>query len=186
VPDRRALVLALVNRYPGIHGRRLERELGMSSRLADYHIEALEREGRVQRVQEAGYSRFFPAVGKPKWARRDVEFICLMRRPVALRVVLLLLADGPTGQGDIARRLDLAKASASYHLGMLLDAGCVCVAAMGRTRTYSIRDPAYVQGMLANFTPIPQDLEGFARVWDDLFKARLAPAHNDERGRQAK
>ena len=58
-------------------------ELGLSSRLASYHIEALEQEGKLQRVQETGYARFFPAAGHPKWPRRDVEFLCLMRRPVA-------------------------------------------------------------------------------------------------------
>lgn len=165
----RQRVLEVVQRYPGIHARRIERELGLSDRLAMYHIEALERDGQLQRVEEAGYTRFFPALGRPKWPRRDVEFLCLMRRPVALRIVVLLMSRGAQAQGDIAKRLALAKASTSYHLGLLLAAGFVEVETAGRSRIYRVRDEAYVTGMLANFTPIPEDLDTFSRVWRDLF-----------------
>jgi predicted transcriptional regulator len=165
----RAQVLQLVTEYPGIHVREMERHLGLSSRLASYHLGALEEEGAVQRVQETGYARYFPALGKPKWTKRDVGFLCLMRRGAAFHITLLLLSAGPLGRWDLARRLGLAGASVSYHLDLLAATGVVASAMVGRQRIYSLADEPYVRGMLANFTPLPEELEPFESIWHDLF-----------------
>ncbi|MES2154158.1 MAG: MarR family transcriptional regulator [bacterium] len=165
----RKLVLDYVSRYPGIHVREIERRLGLPSRLAAYHLEQLEHEGQVQCIQEPGFARYFPAVGKPRWSRREMEFLCLMRHAVALRITVLLLSETEMAQGDIARRLDLAKASTSYHLALLVKAGLVEVRRAGRQRIYCLSEPTHVTGMLANFTPIPEDLDTFTGIWNDLF-----------------
>jgi predicted transcriptional regulator len=165
----RGQVLRTVAAYPGIHVREMERLLGLSSRLAAYHLEALEGEGVVQRVQEAGYARYFPALGRPKWGRRDVAFLCLMRRAAAFHLTLLLLAGGELGRAELARRLGLAQASVSYHLDLLQGAGVVAARTEGRRRLYALQDEAYVRGALANFTPLAEELEPFEAVWHGLF-----------------
>lgn len=165
----RAQVLDLVARYPGIHVREMERHLGLSSRLAAYHLESLEAEGFVQRVHETGYSRYFPTLGKPKWSQRDVGFLCLMRRGAAFRVTLLLLSAGATGRSGLAKRLRLAPASVSYHLDLLQKAGIVASHMEGKQRLYAVAEETYVRGMLANFSPLPEELEPFESVWHDLF-----------------
>ena len=164
----RAQVLGFVKRYPGVHVRAVERELGLSSRLAAYHLQQLEGEGSVQCVHETGYSRYFPAVGKPRWSRDDVAFLCLMRRPAALRITLLLAAQGPLGRADLGSRLDLARASVSYHLGQLADAGVVVSDLEGRRLLHRLADPEATLGRLASFTPLPDDLEPFDAMWQDL------------------
>jgi predicted transcriptional regulator len=163
-----AQVLAFVKRYPGVHVRAVERELRLSSRLAAYHLEQLEREGRVQCVHEAGFARYFPAVGKPRWSQDDVAFLCLMRRPAALRITLLLAGSGTLGRAELGQRLDLARASVSYHLGQLIDAGVVASEMEGRRRLYRLADPGATLGRLASFTPLPDDLEPFDAIWQDL------------------
>jgi predicted transcriptional regulator len=165
----RATVLQAVAAYPGIHVREMERHLGLSSRLAAYHLGALEEEGVVQRVQQAGYARYFPALGRPRWSRRDVAFLCLMRRAAAFHVTLLLLSAGEMGRGDLAARLKLAPASVSYHLDLLQADGVVVGRSEGRKRMYALKDEAYTRGALANFTPLPEELEPFESVWHDLF-----------------
>ena len=165
----RAKVQRMVLEYPGIHVREMERHLGLSSRLAAYHLGSLESAGAVQRVPEAGYARYFPALGVPKWSQRDVASLCLLRRGAAFHVVLLLLSAGRLGRSDLARRLGFAPASISYHLDLLQRTGLVQAAMTGRQRIYSLADEAYVRGLLANFTPLPEELEPFESVWNDLF-----------------
>ena len=164
----RAQVLAFVRRYPGVHERAMERGLGLSSRLAAYHLQQLEAEGAVQRVQEAGFARYFPAVGKPKWSKADLEFLCLMRRAVALRMTVLLAAKGPLSRDELATGLSLARASVSYHLDQLKAAGVVAAEPAGRRMLYRLADPEATLGRLANFTPLPDDLEPFDAMWQDL------------------
>ena len=166
----RAQVLQAVRRYPGIHVREIERRLGLPSRLAAYHLEQLQADGEVQCMHEPGFARYFPSLGKPKWTRREMQFLGLMRHSVALRITVLLLSEGGLPQGQLAKRLDLAKASASYHLALLEKAGLTQVRRDGRKRIYSLVDPAHVRGLLANFTPIPEDLDTFTSIWNDLFR----------------
>src|SRR5690348_1509882 len=154
----RGTVLAFVRDYPGVHVREVERQLGLSNRLASYHLDALEKDGLVQRIAEKGYARFVPAATRPRWSGRDVAFVCLMRRGVAFRTVVLLLSQGEMTQGALARTLHLAKASTTYHLQLLEEAGVLDVEQRGRERWYRLADPAYVHGILADFHPLPEDL----------------------------
>lgn len=166
--DVREQVLGFVRRYPGVHVRAMERRLGLSSRLAAYHLGQLEGEGRVQAVHETGFTRYFAAVGKAAWSAADVEFVCLMRRVAALRIVVLLAGQGPQTRDALGKRLGLARASVSYHLGMLAEAGLVRSRSEGRHRVHELVDTAATLGRLANFTPLPDDLEPFDRMWHDL------------------
>ena len=166
----RAQVLAFIREYPGVHVREVERQLGLSSKLASYHLQDLLHEGLVERVQEKGYARYIPRTTKPKWTTEELAFVCLMRRAVAFRIVVLLLARGSMTQGDLARTLELAKPSTTYHLHMLETAGLAQATTQGRERWYSLTDSDRVRGMLAHFTPLAEDLDPFAKLWDDLFR----------------
>ena len=162
----RGRVLDFVRAYPGVHAREVERRLSLTSRLANYH---LGEGGVLQRLDEAGYARYFPALGHAKWNARDIRFLGLMRRPVALRLVVALLEGGELSHGELARSLRLPKTSASYHLTMLEQADVLSVRTDGRHRFYQLADEDYVRGALVNFTPLPDDLESFEKVWHDLF-----------------
>jgi predicted transcriptional regulator len=166
--DVRARVLEFVKAYPGVHERAVERGLELPNRLASYHLGLLESEGRVQRVQETGFARYFAAVGKPRWSQDDVKFLCLMRRPAALRITILLATAGELARQDLAERLTLARASVSYHLDRLAESRVLASRRDGRRILYRLADQAATLGRLANFTPLPDDLEPFDAMWHDL------------------
>lgn len=165
----RGRVLAFVARYPGVHAREVERELGFSSRLAQYHLDALEREGRVRRVREKGYARFLASVDAARLDADDLKLLCILRRPPALRIVLQLLADGSATPTELAEALALAKPSVSYHLRALEAGGAVETRSEGREKRVTVARPAAVRRLLAEHPPTPSALEDFERVWQDLF-----------------
>lgn len=164
--SERSRVLELVRRYPGVHEREIERQLGLSSRLAAYHLESLVADGEVARVEARGYVRYLPA--ESRLSAADVELLCMLRRTPVLQVLLFLLREGEATAGAISAALGLAKPSASYHLGALLDAEVLAVRPAGRERWYRVADPAFVRRALARFEPVPGELDAFASVWDDL------------------
>ncbi|HEV8359787.1 MAG TPA: winged helix-turn-helix transcriptional regulator [Candidatus Thermoplasmatota archaeon] len=166
----RSAILGFVERYPGVHVREVERQLGLSSKLAAYHVEALRDEGRIDVLRERGYTRLVARATARRLSQAEVAFICLMRRPPALHLVLLLLQEPELPQGELARRLRLAKASASYHLAALGEAGVVRGRSEGRQRLYRLSDPAWARRTLARFEPVPGDLDAFSAVWDDLLR----------------
>lgn len=168
MPGVRDQVLEFVQAYPGVHERAVERGLGLTSRLAAYHLGLLQAEGLVQRVQETGFARYFAAVGKPRWSQDDVRFLCLMRRPANLRIALLLASKGEVARRELADYLGLARASVSYHLDLLDAAGLLASRRDGKRILYRLADEAATLGRLANFTPLPDDLEPFDAMWQDL------------------
>lgn len=166
----RRSVLGFVQRYPAAHAREVERQLGLSSRLASYHLESLVEEGRLRRIEEKGYLRYVTAETARALSDRDVAFLCVARRPPALKILLLLLSAAELPQGAITEALGLAKASTSYHLGALRDAGIALARTEGRNRYYRLADPEHARRMLAHYVPLPGQLDEFSRMWDDLFR----------------
>jgi len=168
--DRRGAILAFIERYPGVHVREVERQLGLSNRLASYHLEALHAGGAVALLRERGHVRVVARNQAMLLPAAEVRFICMMRRGPALRIVLLLLEHRELRQGAIAEMLDLAKPSASYHLAGLLDAGVARARRDGRERFYRLADPTWVRAKLATFEPLPGERDAFTALWDDFLR----------------
>jgi DNA-binding transcriptional ArsR family regulator len=131
----------------------------------------------VHAVQEPGYIRYFPALTRPAWTPRHLHVVCLLRRPVAFQIVLALLdaADHGTslGRTELAARLGLARASISHHLDLLAAAEAITVlhepkATRSARKLYALQDPAWIRGVLASFTPLPDELDAFTRLWGEL------------------
>lgn len=164
----RAEVLAFVERYPGVHAREVERQMGLANRLGAYHLDALADDGVLVRVDQGGYVRFFPHAAKARLTPRDLALVCQLRHPPALQVVLLLLSRGEMTPSAMSDALGLARPSVSYYLKALLEDDTLRVREEGRARWYALRDPAYVARMLGSFHPLPGDLDAFSSLWDDL------------------
>lgn len=165
----RERVLGFVLRYPGAHPRAIERTLGLSDRLAAHHLGALEAEGRLRRLDDVGFARYVESGRAARLTAEERRFLSLVRRPPALRIMVLLAARGELPQGDITRELRLAKASTSYHLAALLEARVASVREDGRNRYYSLRQPERARALIEEFGTLPGDLDEFSRMWDDLF-----------------
>lgn len=162
-------VLGFVRRHPGVHVREVERQLGLSSRLASHHLAVLESEGRVRRVEERGYTRFLDAETAEGLDARDLDLLLLARRPLAAQVLLHLLREGEANQGRIAEALGVPRPSASYHLAALAEAGAVRHRVAGRERWFALQSPDRVRDLLRRFPPVPGQLGAFDSMWADLF-----------------
>jgi len=168
----RADVLAFVSRYPAIHAREVERQLKLPSKLASYHLGALERDGLVRRVSSDGYVRWVATRGGARLSADDLVLLCHLRRPPAFRIALELLAHAELPQNRLVAALGLAKASVSYHLKGLVQDGVLAARVEGRERLYRLAAPAHVRRILAEFEPIPGELDAFSRLLADILGAR--------------
>lgn len=161
-------VLGFVARYPAIHVREIERQLHLSSKLASYHLAALETDGLVRRIDVDGYVRWLATRTGATLAEQDVRLLCHLRRAPAFRIAGELLAHGELPANRLVRPLGLAKASVSYHLKALLAEGIVQARAEGRERLYSLVAPERVKRIILQFEPIPGELDEFSRTLLDL------------------
>lgn len=168
----REAIHMFVLRYPGAHTREIERQLGLSNKLADYHLQALEEEGRVGKLPDHGYVRYFDRELVKALRAPEKRLVCLARRPVALRILVTLAAKGELRAGEITTVLRIAKPSTTYYLNLMREAGILSMRAEGRSTYYRLREPEVVRSFLATFQPLPGDLDAFEGMWRDLFGQR--------------
>ncbi|MGQ0536965.1 MAG: winged helix-turn-helix transcriptional regulator [Methanobacteriota archaeon] len=165
----RARILEVVRRYPGIHVREIERQLGVSSALASYHVRKLAEAGRIRIETQGEFHRCYAedAPGTRRRTAEDERLLGVLRQPAALKIVLLLLSEERVQNKDVAERLGITKGTASYHLANLVEEGIVRRASEGRG--FELVDAEGLHDLLADFSPAPGVLEEFAALWDDLY-----------------
>ena len=160
-----------VRRYPGIHVRGIERNVGTSAALAQYHLKRLEEAGFVESQEQGGYTRYYPT-SKGKSARvteKDQPIVGVLREEVPLHIVLLLLDHGPMTHTELVGRLGVAKSTASYQLAKLAELGVVD-REPGSPRIRLVeRDRIY--RLLLAYAPTPDLRDAFADLWEDLYGA---------------
>lgn len=162
----RQRILDFVRKYPATHEREMERRLGLPDRLAAYHLTRLVEEGLVSRVREKGYNRYWLA--KDRASARTLRLTRLLRRDQANKIMLLLLENDELSHGEVSNRLSLSKATTSYHLSRLKDAGLVKSRDDGRSRFYFAADKLEARRVLSRLPPLPGPVNEFSELWDDL------------------
>lgn len=165
----RKRVYDAVRRYPGIHVRGLERNLGISAPLAQYHLRRLEEAGFLESHDQGGYSRYYPT-SKGKSARvtkEDLPLVGVLREEVPLHVALLLLDHGPMTHTELVEQLGIAKSTVSYHLAKLAELGLVEREAKSQRVRLAQRDRVY--RLLLAYDPTPDLRDAFAKLWEDLY-----------------
>lgn len=167
VPVRKQ-VLDLIRKYPGLHVRGVEAQLGLSGPLALYHLRKLDERGYVESRESGGYLRYYPtAKAAPVGlTEADKKILGYLREEAPLGILLTMLDEGPLPNKDLADRLGLAASTLSYHLAKLGKDGVVHQLA---DRRYAIRHPGRVEAILLTYNPTPDLLRRFADLWGGLY-----------------
>lgn len=165
----RKRVYDAVRRYPGIHVRGIERNLGISAALAQYHVKKLEEAGYVEGKEQTGYTRYYPT-SKGKSARvtdEDQPIVGVLREQVPLHIVLLLLDHDALTHTELVERVGVAKSTVSYHLAKLAELSIVERARGSPALRLAQRDRIY--RLLLAYNPTPDLRDVFADLWGDLY-----------------
>lgn len=167
--DVRKRVYDAVRRYPGIHVRGIERNLGISAALSQYHLRKLEEAEYVECSDQGGYMRYYPT-SKGKSAEvteADQPIVGVLREEVPLHIVLLLLDHGPMTHTQLVDQVGVAKSTVSYHLAKLAELriierepGTAALRLVERDRIYRL---------LLAYHPTPDLRDVFADLWEDLY-----------------
>lgn len=174
--EMRRRVLALVERYPGLHLREIQRRAETSAMLAEYHLNILEKMGLVTSHEEKGYRNFFPVHHGPiQLDATDRRWLALMRRPVVLGMVLSLLETGPSRPLELARAANLPASTALYQIKTMRSAGLL-VQGDERGPTYvKLADPNRILELLRAYHPLPDALSEFASMWSRAIQTFQEP-----------
>lgn len=170
---RRERLYELVVQYPGVHLRELARLAQVAASHARYHLRVLEKTGRVSSVAAGRNLTFYPTRASPVGqlatvGPADRRLLVLLRRPAVLRIVVVLLLEGPLTLTDLAKRCGLTPPTVHHHLVRLAAAGLMEPAAVSDGKSWALRDVDLVRRLLATYEPPPAVVAGFVESWDRL------------------
>jgi predicted transcriptional regulator len=138
----------LVELFPGIHLRELQRLLRTSFSTTRYHVENLERDGEVLRWNVGRHSRIFPA-GFDERAR---SLYSVLHNRTTRQVLRALAIRGQSANGEISTATGLPKSTVSDCFALLCTTGLVEKSTVsGTVSVYKVLDQEGVNEALALF-----------------------------------
>ena len=115
--EGRTKIRLVVSLKPGLHLRELQRQIGLSFSSTRYHVDKLAKEGEIDRVEDNGYSRIYPA----GIDQSDKILLSLVRRETDYKILSSFLKENSLSQQRLTELTKLAKSTVSEHLATLLE-----------------------------------------------------------------
>ncbi|MEK6986226.1 MAG: hypothetical protein AABX89_07580 [Candidatus Thermoplasmatota archaeon] len=174
----RRRILLLVERYPGLHLREIQRRIETSAMLAEYHLNILEKMELISSQEQGGYRNFYPARNLPmQLDATDRRWLALLRRPVVLGMVLHLIEYPTARPTELARIVQLPSSTAMYQLKTMKAAGLVVQGDDFSTTRIRLGDADRVLELLRTYHPMPDALSEFGSMWARAIQAfQASPA----------
>lgn len=122
-------IRSAVEESPGIHLRRLEREVGCTTSTLNYHIR---RDGELRGRHIRSYRRIYP-----ESVPEELENALAALNHSSRGEILLLVSRSSLTTSRIAEEVGLCISTVSDHLNVLEKEGLVSVRRRGRKKSYS-------------------------------------------------
>ena len=121
---------------PGIHFKKLLRELNFQPGAMSYHLNVLEKGEFIKSIQDGNYRRFY-LYG----AKSDLRIVLTT---VQLRILSVVDERPGISQSKISRTIGSNRMLVNYHIKILMDAGILSLEKSGReSQCYTTNAAAY-------------------------------------------
>ena len=144
-------VLEFIQQNPGCHLRRIKNDLDMSMGTTQYHLNSLEKAGKIVSERHSLHRFYFP-VGIFQAEQKNILKIL---NQGTLREILLFIIErkNPT-QAEISDHVKITAASVNWHIKRLLELGIINQAREGKFKRYEfVGTPAHIIKILKEYHP---------------------------------
>ena len=144
-------VLQFIQENPGTHLRQIKRELEMSMGTTQYHLNLLEKQGKISSERHNLHRYYFP-IGLFEQNERDI--LKILNQETAREILLMILEKKEPTQTDIANTMQISSASVNWHIRKLIDLGLIIEKQDGRFKRYSFGvDAKHIVSLMKNYHP---------------------------------
>jgi len=144
-------VLQYIEQNPASHLRQIKRELNMSMGTTQYHLNLLEKQGKVSSEKHNLHKYYFP-IGLFEQNQRDI--LKILNQETAREILLIILEKKNPTQTDIADTIGLSSASVNWHIKRLNQLGLILENRDGRFKRYSFGiDTKHIVSLMKNYHP---------------------------------
>jgi DNA-binding CsgD family transcriptional regulator len=126
----------------------------ISMGTAQYHLEKLEKIGRVVSTRHGFYKHYFPA---GIFKENEREILKVLGQETAREILLFIIVEQAPTQTEIANRIGISPASVNWYIRRLIEIMLITELRDGRYKSYQLRDRAastrYITVLMRNYYP---------------------------------
>ena len=144
-------IFSYIKKNPGCHLRQIKRDLGLSMGTAQYHLNNLEKSGRVI-SEKYNLQRYYFLTGIFKENEKNI--LKVLTQNTARQILMLILEQKRPTQSEIVTNLKISAASVNWHMKRLLELGIIFEIKEGKFKIYQLAlDPKEIIELLKNYHP---------------------------------
>jgi len=147
----RTRILEYIDENPGCHLRQIKRELSLAMGTVQYHLNLLEKQGKVSSEKQNLHRYYFP-IGLFK--KKEKFILQILNQETAREILLSILEKKNPTQIDIANLMQLTPPSINWHIKRLLELGLIIENKDGKFKRYSFGiDTKYIVSLMKSYHP---------------------------------
>jgi len=144
-------VLGYIGENPGCHLRQIKRELDLAMGTLQYHLNSLEKQGKITSEKQNLHKYYFP-IGL--FEENERAILQILNQETAREILLSILEKKNPTQTDIATLMKLSSPSINWHLKRLIDLGLIVEQKDGKFKRYSFGiDTKYITALMKSYHP---------------------------------
>jgi len=145
-------VLCFIQDNPGCHLRRIKRAMNVSMGTVQYHLDKLEKMGRITSSRRGLYKYYF-AAGLFKENEKDI--LEVLTHETARKILMFIIEQKSPTQTDIVNSVKISARSISWHVGRLVALKIITEIKDGKYKRYQLHenDAKYILTLLRSYYP---------------------------------
>jgi predicted transcriptional regulator len=144
-------VLQYIQENPGCHLRQIKRELTLAMGTIQYHLNLLEKQGKVSSERQNLHRYYFP-IGLFEQNERDL--LKILNQETAREILMIILENKNPSQTDIANTIKISSASVNWHIKRLTEIGLILEQKDGKFKRYTLGiDTKHIVSLMKNYHP---------------------------------
>ena len=166
-------VLLFIEQNPGCHLRQIKRDLDISMGTLQYHLNLLEKSGKIASERHSLHRFYFPV---SIFEKHDRNILKILNQETAREILMLIVEKRDPTQTDIVESIKISAASVNWHVKRLVDLGIITEVRDGKFKRYMlVGDSSYIVTLMKNYHPSIWD------KWSDrLAETFLSLSGDDE------
>jgi predicted transcriptional regulator len=155
-------VLQFIQQNPGSHLRKIKNDLGLSMGTIQYHLNLLEKDGKIVSERYNLHRHYFP-VGM--FGNNEKNVLKILNQETAREILMFIIEKNNPTQTDIVEHAKISAPSVNWQIKRLLEIGLIETINDGKYKRYSIiGNSTYIINLMKNYHPA---------IWD-IWTERLA------------
>lgn len=148
--ENRLYIYKYILNSPGVHLRKICRELGLAMGDTQYQLSILEKEGKIKSKRIGNHRHYYPLAVPDE----QNELILAFLRQQTIREILIYLMENPgSSQQVLANFMNVSAPSIKWHMSRLIESDLVMATKKGKIVRYFIKDPKILTSSIKNYMP---------------------------------